>query len=479
MQYSSKVYDVILRVSKMNGRTEDSESTLTVDDQLALCKAAIGEQGGKVGQVFKALDQSGFSSVTSKLYQRAKARVAAGESAGLAVAYDDRLARNWRKVGRFYDELEEVGAEVLIAGMPGVDYRTANGRMMTGLMAVVADAQYQTYKARGERTVKRMLERKVPNAVPYGYRRNGGPDGKSEKEDPKLDGKALVPDPDTAPVVALIFQMRASGAKWSEVIGELHTRGISSPSGGEYWVTGTLNAMIANRTHLGHVVFSGEIAVQGAHKPLVSVKVFNAAQSAVPVVRTGKQKAGIAGGLLVCGSCGLPLSVGRSGSEGTTFYACRRRSVGIRCTKPVHIDQRRVDEHIDGLLRDVAAGRPGVDLVKAHRQLDEAKARLSAAEQDFERFQLGTAGMRAERIAKGMRAREDAIDAAQADYDVVLARVDDHASFPTSAPAWDQLTLEDQRLAAKSVIDHITVAPFTGVSKAHSDVESRLALTWR
>jgi DNA invertase Pin-like site-specific DNA recombinase len=477
MKYS-KTYDIIIRVSKMNGRDEGSESTLTVDDQLALCKAIIAEQGGRVGQTFKALDQSGWTAVLSKPYQRAKARIAAGDSIGLAVAYDDRLARNWRKVGRFYDELEELNAEVLIAGMPGVDYRTANGRMMTGLMAVVADAQYQTYKARGERTVKRMLERKIPNGVPYGYRRNGGADGKGEKVDPKLDGKALVPDPGKAAVVKLIFEMRARGAKWSAIAGELQARAVKSPSGAEHWVPTTLRAVIANRTYLGHVVF-GDTVIEGAHQPLVDRKTYNAAQSTVPVVRTGKQKAGIAGGLLVCGSCGLPLGVGRSGSTGVTFYACRRTSATLKCPKPVHINQARVDDHVDDLLRDVAEGRSGFDLLGATRQRDEAKRRLEAAAYDLEQFQLGTAGMPADAIKKGMAARIAAVEEAQSAYDALLAQVEDIAEFPGSEDAWDDLALEDQRLAARTVIDHIEVAPFTGHARAQSDVESRLSVAWR
>jgi DNA invertase Pin-like site-specific DNA recombinase len=472
-----RTYDVIVRVSKMNGRAEGDESTMTVDDQLALCQSAIAEQGGVVGQVFRALDQSGFSAVQSPPFQKAKARLRAGEAQGLAVAYDDRLARNWRTVGRFYDELEELDAEVLIAGMPGVDYRTANGRMMTGLMAVVADAQYQTYKARGERTVNRMLERGVPNQVPYGYRRNAGPDGRGEKADPALDGKALVPA-ETASVVRLIFELRARGAKWSAVAGELHSRGMASPSGADNWVPATLRSIIANETYLGRVVF-GKNVIERAHEPLVDARTFKAAQSTVGVVRTGNQRAGLGSGLLRCGSCGLLLSVGRSGSTGRVFYACRRVSAGTRCPKPVHIDKARVDGHLDALLREVAAGTSGVDSVRAQRRLADAKRRLDATAYDLEQFAIGTAGLSADAISRGMRARLDAGEAARHEYEGLLAQVEDAGAFPASADAWDALSLDDQRVAARSIIDHVTVAPFGGGARAHSDVESRLAVAWR
>jgi hypothetical protein len=236
--------------------------------------------------------------------------------------------------------------------------------------------------------------------------------------------------------------------------------------------------VVTNRTYLGHVVFGDEL-VRGAHEPLVDPRTFDSAQHTLPVVRTGERRAGLGSGLLLCGSCGMPLSVGQSGSTGTTFYGCRRLSAGKRCTRPVHVHKVRVDAHLDALLRDVAEGKAGFDVLRARRQLAEDKQRLQAALHDFEQFQVGTAGMSAERIAKGMRARQDAVDAAQAAYDARLAQVEDADAFPTTGDGWDGLSLEGKRLAAPAVIDHVVVAPFAGTSRALSDVESRLTVVWR
>jgi hypothetical protein len=88
-------YDYIIRVSKMGSRRETDESTMTVDDQRETCVAAIKEKTGRVGREHKALDQSGSTSVDSKPYREAVARIQRGEADGIAVAYDDRLARDW------------------------------------------------------------------------------------------------------------------------------------------------------------------------------------------------------------------------------------------------------------------------------------------------------------------------------------------------------------------------------------------------
>src|SRR5262245_28101877 len=111
-----KVYDSLIRVSKMNGRKESAESTMTTDDQDAACRRTIREAGGRRGRTFEALDQSGFTIHQSGVYATILERVRAGKSDGVVVAYGDRLTRNWRAVGAFYDALEEAGAEVLIAG---------------------------------------------------------------------------------------------------------------------------------------------------------------------------------------------------------------------------------------------------------------------------------------------------------------------------------------------------------------------------
>ena len=165
-----KTYDALIRVSKMNGRKESAESTMTTDDQAAAIVRAIREVGGRRGMTHEALDQSGFTIHRSDTYRKILDRVRAGKAQGIVIAYGDRLTRNWRAVGSFYDELEAAGAEVIIAGMPGVDYRTAAGRTMTGLMAVMSDAQYQTAKARGDAIAELTFKRGVPNRVPYGYR---------------------------------------------------------------------------------------------------------------------------------------------------------------------------------------------------------------------------------------------------------------------------------------------------------------------
>jgi DNA invertase Pin-like site-specific DNA recombinase len=464
----TKQYDVLIRVSKVGAR-KGTEGYGSPEDQLAACETAVKDAGGKVAHVLKAEDQSGFTAV-KQAWQTAIERVKAGQSVGVAFAWDDRFARNWWQAGVFFGDMEAAGGEMLFADAPGMDYRTPQGRAMMGYKAVANEQAYWTSKSKSDLAIKRMLGQKVPNRVPYGYTRNA--DGNGVKTDPELAAKALVPDPQTADVVRTIFAMKVNGSKWSHIADHLEAEGIPSPSGDVRWTPSGLRGIVANAVYTGAVVF-GDETVEKAHKALVDPKVFKAAQTTRGVSRTGLNKVGLAGGLLVCSGCHRPLSVVRSGSTGVTSYACRGSSSTGKCPKPVSVNKARADAYLDGLLNDAATGKRPLDAVETSRQLADAKAALDAAGIEVEEFVVKTPATSLGYSA-GLKAREDAHAAAQEAYDALLGRADAARAFPTSGAAWDALPLDEQRLAARTVIDHIVVLPFTGKSRKTSDVESRL-----
>lgn len=471
-----KTYDVLVRQSKADA--SKGESNLSEDGQIINATRVV-EQKGRVGKILRAPNQSGFTASQANAWSEVVERVQDGHSAGVAFGYFDRSGRNWWGMATFYAAMEAVGGEIVYADMPNVDYRTPEGRMMTGLQAVVAEVPYHTANDKGATSVKQMLARGVANRVPYGYRRNGGRDGREPKINPALDGKALIPDPETAPVVRRIFELRALGTKWSAILAELEAQGIPSPGGGKLWPTSTLAHMVKSQVYLGHVVFGGEV-VKDAHDALVDRNTWKRAQSTEAVVRTGRNRHGVAGGLLVCGTCQRTLSVGRSGTTDATFYACRRTSSSGRCPKPVHITQPRADDYVDAKLREMADGKgPRLNRARARRDLNAAKAAAEKAQHDAEEYAKGTIGLTADAIRAGMEAHQANVERTQAAYDELLRRVDDADTFPISGAGWDALDVDGKRAAAAKEIERIVVAPFEGPSSKKSDVESRLHIVWR
>lgn len=476
------VYDSLVRVSKMDQREEDADTTLTIRDQRDGNAGAIKARGGTVGREFKALDNSGWSVWDSPAWTEALARVKRGESKGWAVAYDDRLGRNWRKAGRFFDEAEEAGAEILIATLPGVDYRTDDGRTMTGLLAVVAERQYLAARARGNRIADRTaIERGVANALAYGYVRNADEDG--VKTLPEKDSKVAVPDraaifeggPSRADVVQRIHRLRRDRWKVADIVAALNADGIPAPKGG-LWVYSSVSSILRNPQYTGRVTL-GKRKVEGAHEALVTPAELRVVKKmAKPLQRNGRMVAGIAGGVLQCSGCDGPLRV--LGGERLS-YGCRtERSTG-NCLRPVTIRKTIADDFVESLVLDALANRK-VGAVASTRRLAELRDDVRAAVAELDAFVAQTpATSRA--YAIGLEPREDAVTKAEHVLADALTHADHAATMP-KVSAWSQLDADERSRVARHLLARILVAPATargGAARWHlKPILDRFSVVW-
>lgn len=472
-----KTYDSLIRVSKMGSRLESADSTMTITDQRDANAHAVKQAGGVVGKELLAIDQSGYSVTESEQWREALERCERGESKGIVVAYGDRLTRNWRGVGAYYDALEKAGAEVIIAAMPGVDFRTPDGRVTTGMLAIMGDMQYQAAKVRGDRIADATMARGVPNRVPYGYRRN---EVDGVKVDPDRDAKALVPDPDRAPWVQLVYRMRADAHSWGQIANELSARGARGPKS-PMWGKTTLSWMVANPVYLGTVVL-GKRTVKNAHEPLVSEALWRQAQATQRVSpRNGRLVGGLAAGLLTCSTCGGRMSVlgGRDHSGGSRVsYGCRGQWATGNCTRPVCISKPVVDDVVEAWIVEGIASEH-ITVFTSARELSAARVALDDAIAKRVRIVAMVAEWDdAEDADAAYRAAKAAEAAAREHYDQLAARADDLAQLPATADAWHALDLDGQRRVARLLIDRIEISPPLSRSKFAS-VAARIQLVER
>lgn len=476
-----KVYDSLIRVSKMAGRVESAESTMTITDQRDANEYAIRAKGGQLGIEIMALDASGRTITESPQWRKALARVQSGESNGFAVAYSDRLSRNWRALGGFLDALEAAGGEVIIAGT-NIDYRTDDGRAQTGMMAVMSDMAWSAASTRNKRIAEAALARGVPNRVPYGYRRNGTFDNKVlvSKIDPALDGKALVIDEgERADAVRLIFRMREARHSWVEIADALERQGVPSPSGKPRWVSSSMTSIVENRVYLGLVVL-GDREPVAAHEILVTQAQWEAAQSVEKVAHNGNLLGCLALGLMTCSSCGNTMSyVGATtrGGERRVIYTCRRVSTGT-CGRPMSVTQAPVDAWLERWVRDGLEGAEPFAVFATARELIAARAALDGAVAARKRIVVTAAQWDPEDAEAAYRAAKDAEVVAREHYDGLLARADVAAQLPESANAWNALELDDKRRVLRLLIARIEVAPPRSRSK-FEPITDRLTLVER
>jgi DNA invertase Pin-like site-specific DNA recombinase len=444
-----RTYDFIIRVSELGER--DENQTITIPEQRAKCVAEIERIGGRVGIELNAVDVSGGVVIDSPAYARALGRVQSGETAGIVVAYSSRFARNAWAVGRYLEQLKKADGELWFCDRPGIDYRTPSGAIIVSVDAVMNDNYLVECKTKAESTLRRnILERGIPSKCPYGYRRN-----ENGSKDPTRDPKSLEPDPDTAPTVQRIFQMRSDGFSWVAIAAEA---GLSHP---------TVQGIVRNESYLGVVQYkrreyrkgaqTGDVLRKdGCHEPLVSKALWKAAQSSTTVQRSGTYEAGIAGGLLICGSCGGRLAV--AGSASFLTYGCRRQRNGGRCKAPVFVLKSRSDEFVE---RQVLAALDAIEPTRGDNgnverlaeARDEAQARFDTA---LERSLMLKDPSKAQTL---LSSAEAALDAAQSALDDGTMRAESVDGLLPTLEHWQTLSLDQRRRVAGALFASITVGP--------------------
>ena len=456
----TKTIDSLVRVSRVNGRDLKSDRFQREGNE-----RAIEGHGYRVGQHVEALNVSGGLAATGGQWRQALEWVRNGQSAGVAVAYIDRLSRDVANGLAWVDALAEAGG-VLISGARVINIANPHERFMLIGELNNGELQLNIYKEKSRETMADVKKRGIANRLNYGYARNGA-------TDPRRDPKAFVIDPEQAAHVRFIFEMRAAGERWPAIIDELHDRGVLSPTGQPYWTTTTLAAMVKSHAYRGEVRMGGHIT-RGAHEAIVSEQLWRAAQSTATRVRTGKHKPGVAHGLLTCSGCGGPLSV-QQGGHGFTFYGCRRSSGQGPCPAPVNGSQAKLDQFVDSLVAEALDGEHGLDAVGAQQDLTATKAAMDTAIDDRREFLKGTRGMDAAVIAEALEALNADVERTQAAYEEALTRADAAADLPESGGAYRRLPVDRRRRVAATLIDELVLDPFpAGAMKRGANPADRI-----
>ena len=159
----------------------------------------------------------------------------------------------------------------------------------------------------------------IGNTAPYGYK-------KVQIKDGKKKCYTLEPDPETAPVVKMIFEMYRDGLGGTRICDKLNAMGIPSSTGME-WHVNTLPRIFVNEHYLGKVVWNrrasvkkvvdGDIIVsrpvaeeylvyEGKHPAIIDQELWDAVQekrSKIPPNKKATHFHNPLAGLLYCQKC--------------------------------------------------------------------------------------------------------------------------------------------------------------------------------
>lgn len=423
------------RVSRVAGREGDSFISPGVQrEQVA---ELLRARGHEMIEWIEDLDESG-GKWERVGFQRALAMVERGEADGIAVAKLDRFARSLADALRAIERINAVGGE-LVSVAESFDTTTPMGRAMLQISLVFAELERERQREGFRISKTRAIGRGIhmSTLVPVGYRR-----GKDRK---------LVKDRSEAAAVREVFLRRAAGASWSELARYLDKR---LPRKGA-WTRTTIAKLVSNHVYLGEAR-QGEIVNGTAHKPIVTRAEWEAAQSraGAPARRSGS----LLSGLLVCGSCGHPLT-----RVSTLDYGCRkRRSTGV-CRAPVTVRIAPADKHVEAVYLEWAEDADTAEASERDGRIGAALDQLEAAEVELAAYRdanlVSVIGQDA--YVSGLRERADRVDAARSR--LAEAQATTLMPFPHfDAPAlWPRLSVPQKRLLIGAAVERVIVSGST------------------
>lgn len=402
--------DLYVRVSRVGGR----ENMISPEEQERDARAFAERRGLKVAEVFTDLDRSGGTLKRPEL-QKALARVRAGASAGIVVAYLSRLSRETSQGLGLLEEIREAGGDVYAPNLS--DHTTADGRMLNTIQLAI-DAGM---RERAKEGLARARENAITNGIPVtnrdavGYRRNAQ--------------RRYEPDPAVAQVIREAFERRAAGAGPTELAELLEGHGVRTSQGSGTWSKPAVQNLIKSRTYLGELR-SGPYVNPTAHEPIVDEPTWLAAQSPNPAPPRARKGGYLLAGVLRCQACGYCMQ-GTISSRGKRIYRCIRRHAGGICPAPARVEAEVVEATVVAALFERAKPifekkTAAVDMEPLQEAFDKADRRLKQVLSPASQDALGEAWAG---VVKERRLERDAAAAAlgaarAADTDNVERRVE-------------------------------------------------------
>lgn len=302
----------------------------------------------------------------------------------------DRLSRSQRDTLYLIEEVFLPNSVDFVSMQESFDTATPFGKAMIGLLAVFAQLEREQIK---ERTRMGRLARAKSGLyhgggyIPIGYDYDSS------------TGK-LVINPYEAEQVQKIFDWYLNGASLNSITERLHQEGYTNRYGSYSSWTG-IRYILENETYLGRIHF-GDVLVENAHEPIVTLEQFQAVQA---IRAKRREQFGTASfqskylltGMIFCGHCGGRYYLRNSGKY--RYYSCYSRTKQIRSMvkdpecKNKHWKAAELEPIIESkitevlrspaIVEDIASSRPktiviaqNVDIEKRIRNIDKRIAKL-------------------------------------------------------------------------------------------------------
>lgn len=399
--------------------SSDLQRDRSIEDQMALCRAAAARSGFTVVVAYDDRAASG-ASVHGRPGLQALMQAARADAFDVLIVENlDRLSRDQEDLPAIYKRLTFAGIDIMQvdAGGSRADQITVGVRAIVGAL-YLTDLAHKV--RRGLAGVVR--DGRYAGGCPYGYRVTPGEPGN------------LQLDPEAAAIVQRIFREYVAGKRPRAIAQDLNRDGIAPPRGTQ-WNASTINGnakrgngIILNQVYVGTIVWNRlrmikhpdtgrriskvnpESEQHHAEAPqlrIIDDETWQAAQ-AIKQARGGahpyKARAPrhLLSGLLRCAACGSGMSSYGRDSCGSVRIRCSAEKESKSCPSPRTFRLDRIEALVLSTLREQLTSREAIRYyLKTYNAQREERARLARAEHNRMQERLDHIAAEHERIMRG------------------------------------------------------------------------------
>ena len=189
-------------------------------------------------------------------------------------------------------------------------------KFMHGIKVLMAKNYIDNLSEEARKGMQEKAEQGIwPTVAPLGYRNVTGPDGK----------KIIEPDPDSAPLIAHLFEWYATGTlSLTEAAQKARAAGLVYRKSGAPVPVSTVHSTLRNRLYMGEFEWNGHLHL-GKHQPLVIRELWERVQGVLDGRHAKKHRRVTHdfafSGLIACAKCGCSV-VGEIKKQRYVYYHC-------------------------------------------------------------------------------------------------------------------------------------------------------------
>lgn len=442
--------------------SRDTEGrSLGVERQEKECRQLAVRLGWPDPHLYIDNDLSAYSGKPRPAYLQMLEDMKNGVVDGLLCWHADRLHRSTKELEHFIDVVEVTGVSIATVTAGEYDLATASGRMIARVLGAIARGESEHKSERIRSKMAQLVEAGQPNGgvTVFGYKR---------------EGKSMVPDPATAPLVAKAAAEVLAGRTITSICAEWTENDVPTVRGGT-WTVGKVSNILKNPAIAGFRTYKSEIKGRGDWEPIVDEMTYRRLVTFFdqkPGFRSKKASTRLLTGILYCNRCeNQTLNAGMQRANQPRYWCKHCGGSGIPLAT--------ADEAVRNYVFDLLDTPEFANAVEATTDGNESVLLVEIEEAEQELAELQAA-------ARAGKVRTATLIAQSEGIEARITEARSKLSTPVNDPralagqgerlrrAWDAMTDGERREIIKTVLDKVIVLPGRKGSRAANTVAGAL-----